>query len=284
MKVQFYQNDTTSFLNDAFDILLENEAQNSIFISNAQRGKEKDRDTSNWFCATVKNDGGGVIASAMCTPPFNIIIYETGNKHNGETIDFLAKELFNAGYLLPGVLSEKTTAESFAESYAKFAQKNTRVHMDLNAMRLDNLAEVDFASGYLREITEEDLYYLPYWANAFQIECKLGIGEIMEQYERCKSVISQNKSFVWVDKTPASMAEQTRQMPNGAVISRVYTPPFYRNKNYCTSCVWHLSKLLLDKGNKFVSLYADAGYPVSNKVYQKIGFRNVCLYREIRFE
>jgi len=284
MKVQFYKNDTESFLNDTHDILLEHEAQNSILISNAYRGKDSNYNTENWFCATVKDDNGSVLASAMCTPPFNIIVYETGNKHDESTVNILAQELFDAGYILPGITGEKVTSEIFAEYYSKLVQKNIRIHKNLNAMQLDNLSEIDFAPGYLREITEEDLYYTPYWERGFINDCQLGDGDIIFIAEKHKSMVGQNVLYVWIDKNPVSMAGNVRSMTNGATIGRVYTPPFYRNKGYCTACVWHLSKIMLDQGNKFVSLYADADNPVSNKIYQKIGFGNVCLYQEIRFE
>jgi predicted GNAT family acetyltransferase len=156
--------------------------------------------------------------------------------------------------------------------------------MTLNAMQLNKLSEVSFAEGYLREITEDDLCYLPYWTNAFEVDCNIRVCEIVGSYDRFKNQIGKNTDYLWIDKIPVAMAGSISRMMNGAKIGRVYTPPFNRNKGYSTSCVWHLSKMLLDEGNKFVSLFADADYPVSNKVYQKIGFRNVCLYREIKFE
>ena len=283
MKVELYGNNTSKFLDDTLDILIENEAQNSLLISNAQRGKEKDRDTSSWFCATVKG-GGNVIVSAMCTPPYNIAVYETGNKHDGEAAELLARELFNAGYILPGVTAEKITAELFSESYARLVQKDTRVHKTFNLMQLDKLSEINFTPGYIREITEDDLYYTPYWEKGFAEDCNLGNGDIAAIAEIHKKWVGKNELYVWIDKVPVSMAGNNRSMINGSTVGRVYTPPHYRNKGYCTSCVWYLSKIILEKGFKFASLFADADYPVSNKVYQKIGYRNVCLMQEIKFE
>jgi len=284
MKIEFYNNNPMGFYNETIDIFLENEAQNAILIKNVTKFKNGEG-ADDWYCAIVKDDNGNIITSAMCTPPYNIAMYETGNKHDGEAINLLARELFNAGYKPPGVISEKVTAEIFAESYTKISGQNTRIHMSLNAMQLDKLADIkNFAPGYLREITREDLSYLPYWVNAFTIDCRISTGDIVESYEYLKNQFGKNTEYVWIDEIPVAMAGSVGALTTGTKIGRVYTPPFNRNKSYSTSCVWHLSKLLLDKGNKFVSLFADADYPQSNKVYQNVGFRNVCLYREIIFE
>ena len=286
MKVEFYSNNNNpeKFWDETIGILVKNEAQNAILIKNAAKFRNE-LGADDWFCATVKDIFGNILTSAMCTPPWNIVVYETSNKHDEKAINLLAKKLFQEGYILPGVTGEKITAELFAGSYAKFIKKDTKVHITLNAMQLDKLSDnIDFAPGYLREITEDDLNFLPYWTNAFAVDCGLRVDDIVNSHEHFKKQVGKSIDYVWVDKIPVSMAGAVGLMPNGAKISRVYTPPFYRNKNYSTSCVWHLSKLLLDQGQKFVSLFADADYPVSNKVYQKVGYRNVCLYQEIQFE
>ena len=284
MKIEFYTQNPTKFWNETIDILVENEAQNSIIIKCAKRFKDGENNPD-WYCAAVKNNTGSVILSAMCTPPFNVVIYGTGNIIDEEAVALLAKELYNAGYILPGVTGEKIIAELFSENYTKLANKTSRIKVRLNPMILKELSrDIDFAPGYLREITEGDLCYLPYWNKEWAIDCHQDVRDITGYAENIKNQTGKNMLYVWVDKTPVSMAGSQAPMPNGTNIGMVYTPPHYRNKGYGTACVWHLSELLLNKGNKFVSLFADADYPVSNKVYQKIGFRNVCLYQEIKFE
>ena len=288
MKTEFYKNNPAGFWNDTIDILIENEAQNAIIIKCAQIFKNG-HGADDWYFVTVKDDNGGVILSASCTPPFNVVIYGTGNKIDESAVELLVKELFNAGCILNGVTGEKVLAEMFCGYYKKLANKYSQIKVRLNSMVLKELSDIsisDLSPGYLREITEEDLCFTPYWNKEFAIDCHLDLetGDIAGYAENHKNQIGKNLLYVWVDKTPVSMAGLGNPMPNGAHIGRVYTPPHYRNKGYGTACVWHLSELLLNKGNKFVSLFADADYPVSNKIYQKIGFRNVCLYQEMRFE
>jgi len=79
------------------------------------------------------------------------------------------------------------------------------------------------------------------------------------------------------------MAVSGRNTQNGAVVTNVYTPPHYRGKGYATSVVAQLSKDLLERGNKFCCLFADALNPISCGVYRKIGYKDVCVYDEIKF-
>lgn len=284
MKVEFYTDNKKDFADDTLELLRENEVQNSIMVKIATRFKNGE-DNKDWYCAAVKDGNGCVILSACCTPPYNIVMYETGNKHDGEAINFLASEMFHAGYTLPGVTGEKVTAELFAESYANIADKKTSVQKTLNVMQLFEVAKIDFAPGFMRETVEEDIYFLPYWEAEFHVDCNADIWiKLPNTIENFKNDAGKSKQYIWFDKTPVSTAKFQRENFSGAVISNVYTPPFYRNKNYCTSLMAQLSRNLLDRGYTYCCLFADADYPVSNKVYQKVGFRNVCLYREIKFE
>lgn len=76
---------------DTLDILLESEVQNNLPISFINN--EHDYDTSNWLLASVKDDNGSVVLTAACTPPFNIVLYETGNKSYGAAVELLSDEL-----------------------------------------------------------------------------------------------------------------------------------------------------------------------------------------------
>jgi hypothetical protein len=170
MKIEFYRENKKDFADDTLDILRESEAQNRILIKNTLMCKNGE-DKEDWYCATVKDDNGGIILSAICTPPYNITIFETRNQHNAEAVNLLAKELFSAGYNPPGVLAEQVTSEMFTESYAQITGKSKKIFMTMNVMQLFEVSKIDYAPGFMREITQDDIYYIPYWDVAFSIEC-----------------------------------------------------------------------------------------------------------------
>ncbi|MHB0856615.1 MAG: GNAT family N-acetyltransferase [Anaerolineae bacterium] len=61
-------------------------------------------------------------------------------------------------------------------------------------------------------------------------------------------------------------------------------PPPYSGMGYATSCVAHLSILLLERGFRYCCLFANAANATSNYVYGKIGYRLVCRMSEVRFQ
>jgi hypothetical protein len=79
--------------------------------------------------------------------------------------------------------------------------------------------------------------------------------------------------MLWeVEGSAVSMAGYAGPTPNGIRVAWVYTPPNNRGKGFAGACVAALSQKLLDDGRKFCFLYTDLANPVSNHVYQKIGY------------
>lgn len=276
MKFERYP-DTDRFAADVLELLLENEVQNNLpisFLSN------KTDAVKNWLLASVKDDAGGVILTAACTPPFNLVLYETRNQPNDAAVRLLADTLKALGFAVPGVLGEQSLTRRFAETYAGSTYQR---HMSMNILRLDNVADIQKAPGGLRPLRETDLFFAPYWTRAFGEDCDVEIYEIATAAERLKGRVGADTNYFWEDGSPVSQAVHGRSTINGAVVNYVYTPPHYRGKGYASSCVAALSQLLLDRGFQFCALFADAKNPVSNGIYRKIGYKDVCMYDELKF-
>ena len=71
------------------------------------------------------------------------------------------------------------------------------------------------------------------------------------------------------------MASSTRPTRNGISVNGVYTPPAKRNHGYATSCVYSVSRLLLERGHSFCALYTDMTNPTSNAIYTRIGYQRI---------
>jgi len=52
-------------------------------------------------------------------------------------------------------------------------------------------------------------------------------------------------------------------------------PPENRGRGFAGACVAALSQKLLDDGRKFCFLYTDLANPISNHIYQTIGYEPV---------
>ncbi|MDR2532808.1 MAG: GNAT family N-acetyltransferase [Oscillospiraceae bacterium] len=266
--------DMKLFEKDTLKILLENEVQNNMPLSFIKN--ERGLDTSEWLLFTVKDKSGEVALTAACTPPRNIVMYETQNKPNDAAVKLLSDELKSMGISLPGVLAEQGLARRFAENYAV----NFRQNMSTNVMRLDKISNIQKAPGFCRELRKDDLFYMPFWIKAFGDDCKVGVDSSIEFFNRH---IGMNTYYIWEDTHPVSIAVNHRNTENGAGISCVYTPPYYRGKGYASSVVAELSASLLERGYKFCFLFADVENPVSCGIYRKIGFCDLCVFDEIKF-
>jgi predicted GNAT family acetyltransferase len=226
-------------------------------------------------------DGGSVVLTAACTPPRNIVMYETRNAPSGDAVRVLAGELRGLNWAFPGVMAEAGLARRFAEAYGGggFAR-----HMSMNIMRLDAVNGLPPVPGRARPLREEDLCFAPYWAREFAIECVIEVFDLGTYMARQTARVAEGKHFIWEDKLPVSQAHHNRSTPNGAVVAGVYTPPWHRKRGYAGAVVAHLSRALLERGNKFCALFADAANPVSNGIYRKIGYKDVCVVEELRFD
>ncbi len=106
--------------------------------------------------------------------------------------------------------------------------------------------------------------------------------------EECKKTaaykLADGDIFIWGAGEPVSMACKTRPTKRGISVGMVYTPPELRRRGFATACVGELSRLLLREGWAYCTLYADLANPVSNGIYQKIGYRPIGDFEEYGFK
>lgn len=79
------------------------------------------------------------------------------------------------------------------------------------------------------------------------------------------------------------MNVSNRPARHGIRINAVYTPPEHWGCGYASACVAALSQEMLEAGRKFCFLYTSLAEPVSNKIYQQIGYQRVCDVRVYEF-
>lgn len=261
-------------------VLLEDEVRNNLPISIMMDNKTDG--ASGRLLAAVIDSKGAVILTAVCIKPFNLLLYETGGIRRDDAVGLLAQELRRSGFTPPGVTAEQDLARRFTGAYLQGG--HGKLHMPMYLMRLDKLAEYITAPGSCRMLEERDISYAPYWEHEFCVECRVSELTIKENTDRIRTRIGKDIHFIWEDTVPVSQAVHGRDTPNGAIINWVYTPPRYRGNGYATSVVAALVDSLLNNGKSFCCLFADAENPASRGVYRKLGFYDVCIFEDIRFE
>ena len=129
-------------------------------------------------------------------------------------------------------------------------------------------------NGYFRQANITDLDTITHWNVLFGKDV-LGLRlEYDRIIDTIKEQINNNLYYIFLstDNIPVSMACTTRKLLNGVSISYVYTTSHYRGSGYATAIMYHLSKSILDQGNKFCTLFVDKKNQVANRVYHKIGY------------
>lgn len=281
--------DVHEFYKDTYDVLMHHEAQNMIPLGNiiiGHEGKDKTdwRDPVNWLMAAV-SDTNGIQLTAIMTPPHNITLYATNNIIDPKAINCLIDGLRD--HEIPGVMTEKTLAEYFAEEYIARKGLTFKTTMSQRIYELKAVNPDIKQFGAVRLLNEKDMHFFPYWIEAFNAAKYYGKTEmsIPQDGKPYHYRLSTKKLYVLEDNgIPVSMAGYTREMQTAIGVAFVYTPPYYRGRGYASSCVAQISQIALDKGFTKCVLYTDLLNPTSNSIYQKIGYTAICDSIMLKFE
>jgi predicted GNAT family acetyltransferase len=288
MKFNLYK-DVKPFHAAVFDILMHNEVQNILPLGNViigNEGKDKTgwRDPANWLMATV-SDAAGIRITAIMTPPHNIALYATDNQKNETALDVLIAGLLAENTEIPGVTTEKSLALDFAEKYTRAKNLTYEISTNQRIYELQKVTAQSASQNKIRLIEEKDLHFFPYWYACMMHDFRGEPIQIGDDIESFNHLIDIKSVYVLeADGIPVTTARSSRPMQNVCGVSGVYTPPYFRKKGYATDCVSQLSQIILDKGFARCALYTDLANPVSNSIYQKIGYMPVCDSLEIKFE
>jgi predicted GNAT family acetyltransferase len=264
--------DVGQFLDRVRPFLLRREAEHCLMLGllAGLRGGEQ------WGAAAplmaVVEERDEVAAVVLMTPPRNLILSWTADD---STIDAIARELHAKGVEIPGVNGSAEVARKFAEKWSQLSGRLFRIHMAQRIYQLSRVIEGARAAGHLREPNQADEALLRKWRAAFSIDAE-GMDRDAAERDAALPLPMSRHLMLWeLDGAAVSMAGFAGPTPNGMRVAWVYTPPENRGKGFAGACVAALSQKLLDEGRRFCFLYTDLANPVSNHVYQTIGYEPV---------
>ncbi|GCE10402.1 GNAT family N-acetyltransferase [Tengunoibacter tsumagoiensis] len=220
-------------------------------------------------------DQGAVVASALVTPPFNVLlgVYQPDVD---AALELLVARVVEEQWPVPGVLGDVEESLFFAETYQRLTGRTYSKNM---SERLFMLTEVAFprpAPGRLRMATKKDFKQLLEWNRAFFAEALPDMPP-EDDSKQMISRITHGDYWIWEtpEQEPVSMAATSRALSTTISIGLVYTPPALRGRGYAANCVATLSQHLLEQGWQSCNLFTNLANPISNAIYQKIGYRAV---------
>jgi len=270
-----------TFHNDVYELLLENETKNLVLLGDLSMGLSEEnptgwRDPSKWVMASMKRDGHTVLAALML-PEDKLQIYAEENFECKDLALFVAG-LEDANISVPGVNAEYALAEAFAQIYSSSNNIKYSIAKKGRIYSLEHISKEVCSKSQIRLAQSEDLAFLPFWWSCFFDS--LHVADDLSAFEK---LIRTKTLYILEDGgIPVSMARIDQKLERVCGLGMIYTPPYFRSRGFATKISASLSTLCLERGY-IPALTTDLANLVSNKIYQKIGYKEVCDTLEVDF-
>lgn len=226
-------------------------------------------------------DNSDVIGAAIRTPPYPL----TCNAIPVRAVDAVVTELARTHPGLDGVRGTRHRTVAFANAWHAATGRRAAVTTEERLYRLGTLRAPDGVAGRYRAATHEDRTALVEWVDLFFQET-FGQPRDTTAGERFidRAARVGDRFILWeVDGTPVSMAMLRAPAAGVSRIGPVFTPRDRRGRGYGSAVTAAASQLALTNGVAGVVLFADLANPVSNVIYQRIGFEPVADSIRIEF-
>ncbi|MET9633402.1 GNAT family N-acetyltransferase [Lentzea sp. NPDC006480] len=211
------------------------------------------------------HDNGEVVGSLIRTPPWPFQAADLPL----EAVDLAVRTINEVDPGAPGVTGPRERSAAFATATGE----NFTESLTTRLYRLGTLAPPT-VEGSGRMATEDDVELLGAWRGAFLREAvpeapNEGVTEAMRSSLRLG-----NGHVLWeVDGTPVAWAAASLPHAGMTRVGPVYTPPEHRKRGYGAAVSAAVSRWALDQGAADVLLFADLTNPISNSIYQRIGYQ-----------
>lgn len=260
--------DAASFLSRARAWLMEREDEHNLLLGLAAMlsGTPPAPGPDGYLFVTVEADGA-VSGAAFRTPPHKVGV----TRMPLAAADGVARALAHRYDHVPAVFGHGDVAEAVAAAWVRLRGGTARTGLPQRIYRLDSVTFPEGVPGTMRAATEADLPTVHLWGEGFAEDAGRAFATAPETRARW---VAGGGLFLWEDGGgPVSMALATGRTEHGVRIGYVYTPGEHRGRGYASALTAALSQKELDAGARFCVLYTDLTNPISNRIYQRLGYR-----------
>ena len=253
------------------------ERENNLLLGAARRLAHSPDDGA--FMASVEEDES-VVCAALLVPPFNLLI----SPGPTTALEALARQLQAWGIAIPGVMALAPVSVAFAALWQRVTQCGAERGKELQLLALGGAPTATLAPGVLRAAAGDDIPVLTAWGSAFFAEVGLPSAEHDLFVARLDEAIAAERLWLWESEgRPVSMLGYSETTARAVRIGPVFTPREWRGRGFASAAVAGLSLRLLTGGRFWCLLFANVDNPASAALYRRIGYQDVCVYREYRF-
>jgi GNAT superfamily N-acetyltransferase len=286
MKVVSYPT-VTEFWHVAGTLFMADPVRNTVAVTVAGRLLRGGRfgDVAPIFL-TVHNTSdsdGDLVGAAFCTPPFPISV--SGLPVRAMTA--VADHLVAIGARPSGASGIRPEVEAFTAAWAERTGATQTGQIDQRLYELADLDPPTGVPGAASVATDADLDLLTDWRIEFAREAhgQRPDSPVREDVEhQVRDALDAGGQLLWrVDGRPVSFAMANRPQSGMSRIGPVYTPAEHRGHGYGSAVTAAAGQWALDLGAEHVILFTDLANPVSNSIYQRIGFTPIADALEVSF-
>jgi predicted GNAT family acetyltransferase len=259
------------FLDVAGSFLVEREAEHNLMLGVASSITEAPEAYTGPPYLAVVTDLDRVVAAAIQTPPFRLILSEVDDPR---AIRLLAEDSLVDE--LPGVLGPVEKVRAFVEARAALGGPLAALEISERIYRLTEVQPIPSIAGRARPATLADRDLVIAWLEAFRREAFGEADPVSVVADADRWLARRGRSLhLWDDGEVVSLAGTGGRTPNGTRIGPVYTPTDARRRGYASALVAAVSQEALDTGCRFCFLFTDQANPTANHIYQAIGYAPV---------
>jgi predicted GNAT family acetyltransferase len=276
--------DPARFLSEAAAYLAADPVVTTVMATVTERAVTHPYDGAPYCWWAIVREGAGpdgVAGVAMRTAPFEPYPAYVLSMPD-EAAVALARLLHERGEELRGVNGALPAAQVMAEETARLTGGAARVDEHTRLFELRELVVPPAPPGRLRAATGDDAELCRNWFEAFAADAAEQAGRdgrhtMMEfTIEEVRRRIDQGLLWLWEDPSGTPVHLTGFNVPANGVtrIGPVYTPREHRGHGYASRAVADVSARHLAEGVR-CCLFTDQANPVSNRVYEALGYERV---------
>ena len=281
MEFKKYEN-PNEFIEENEKFILEKEWLNNLMAGNYKEALNEDI-SQGWLLARV-TEGDQTELVILLRNPWRMLMYSPTNNKSKELYRFAAEKLYEIDPDLEGINTEKEISQIFANEFCKIAGKEPKVRFEMRILVLEKLKEANLRMDVIfRKATIEDKEVLKDYRRRFSEEALNEIVSEEELEKKFERHFSMGYYLLEKDGKIVATASCNRHLTKGKSIGNVFTPKEERGNGYAYNLVYRISKEFLDSGLEYCVLFTDDSNPISNHVYEKIGYERRADTMEILF-
>lgn len=245
-------NDGVLFIEDNIEILNQKPYLATFFYLDAKEIKNVDE--NNYLFKVINQDK---TLLALKLSPYDLLLL--GAK---ECLGELLKHLDDFHYNVDKILCETLIGDALVKEHGYFKE----IGMDF----METKTKANISSGLVTIPTIDDAKELELLMQEFHLEAGVSGSVNIEKI----ITLLPNTRIIKQDGKIVSFARCSYNTDTSERISYVYTRPAYRNKGYARMIVGTIQNEIISNG-KIATLNVDQNNPISNHIYESLGFKKV---------